>query len=348
MDENKINSYKGDIYQAAISKINWEKLSNKNILITGATGLIGSCIVEILMAHPQMDYHVFASGRNTLRADSLFSEYKNSPNFHFIKYDVTQPLENDIQFHYIIAAASGANPVLYSTDPVGVIKANIIGVDNLLEYGIKHGLEKFIYISSGDIYGEGDGRVFTEDYSGYVDPLQLRSCYTSSKRATETLCIAYASQFPIEVCIARPCHTYGPNFTDSDTRAYAQFIRNIINNEDIVMKSLGEQYRSWLYVVDCAKAIIYILLYGENKNAYNIADSSSNLMIRELAEVIANIGHKKLIFTNPDDVEARGFNVVNKAVFSTKKLEQLGWYIESNITEKMNHTISHILNQIRQ
>lgn len=334
-------TYKDDIKKAAQAKLEWEKLSGKNILVTGATGLIGSCIVEILMSRENIDYHVYASGRNESRVNKLFAEYQKSPFFHFVKHDVVEPLDSDVDFHYIIAAASGANPVLYSTDPVGVMKANFDGVDHLFAYGVKHHLEKFIYISSGDVYGEGDGRVFTEDYSGYVDPLNLRSCYTSAKRATETLCISYACQYGIEVCIARPCHTYGPNFTESDTRVYAQFIRNILNGEDIVMKSKGEQVRSWCYVVDCALGILYVLFNGQNKEAYNISDNNSVISIREMAETIAKIGGKKVVINAPSEIEKRGFNVVKKEVLDSSKLQKLGWTSLSDIEEGFAHTIKY-------
>lgn len=335
-------TYEDDIIAASRADIPWDELSGKNILVTGATGLIGSCVVEILMSRKDMDYHVYASGRDETRINSLFAEYINSPYFHFVKYDVVEPFDYDVDFQYIIAAASGANPILYSTDPVGVMKANFNGVDNLLTYGVKHHLEKFLYISSGDVYGEGDGRAFTEEYSGYVAPLNLRSCYTSSKRATETLCISYASQYGIAVSIARPCHTYGPNFTEGDTRVYAQFIRNILRGENIIMKSTGEQVRSWCYVVDCALGILYILIKGKDKEAYNISDSNSIVSIREMADIIAEIGNKEVIINAPSEIEKRGFNVVKREILDSSKLQALGWRAHCDIRQGLEHTIKHI------
>lgn len=336
-------AYIDDIKAASAAPLPWSKLSGKNILVTGATGLIGSCVVDVLMNHEGIDYHVYASGRNEKRVKKHFANYAESPFFHFLKYDVTEPLKSDIDFHFIIAAASGANPVVYSTDPVGVMKGNFCGVDNLLSYGVKHGLEKFVYVSSGDVYGEGDGRVFTEDYSGYVNPLDLRSCYPLAKRASETLCISYAHQFGIDASIARPCHTYGPHFTESDTRVYAQFIRNVLRGEDIVMKSTGSQFRSWCYVVDCASGILFVMLKGICGQAYNIADKNSNISIKELAEVIAGIGGKKVVIDLPSDIEAKGFNLVTKSVFSTEKLEELGWSVSGDYHSKFSSTIEECI-----
>lgn len=334
-------AYSDDILKAASLDIPYGKLNGKNILVVGATGLIGSCLVKVLMA-TGTDCNVYASGRNRKRAERIFAEYSDDARFHFLEYDVTKPLQSDVTFHYIIDAASGANPIAFSTDPVGVMTANFLGVNNLLAYGVQHGMERFVYVSSGEVYGEGDGREFSEDYSGYVNPMSPRSCYPSSKRAAETLCASYAQQYGVECLVARPCHVYGPGFTESDTRVYAQFIRNVLRGEDIVMKSTGEQFRSWCYDVDCATALLYILLKGESGLAYNIADNNSNISIRELAEMTASIGGTKVRIELPSDIEKRGFNPVTKSVFSNQRLMDLGWKPLHSMRESLENTINQL------
>ena len=334
-----IMAYSDDVLRVASLKIPWTDLRWKNILVTGATGMIGTTLVDVLMAHSDGGYHVYAAGRNEYKMMSHFSKYLTNPFFHFLKYDVREPLNSNIDFQIIIAGAGVASPQLYSTDPVGVMRSNFNGVDNLFIYGIAHGLERLLYISSGEVYGEGDGRIFTEDYSGYVDCTTLRACYPTAKRATESLCIAYGCQYSIDVRIARPCHVYGPYFTDSDQRVYAQFIRNVLEGDDIVMKSDGTQFRSWCYVVDCVSALLYILLKGRNGEAYNIADESSNITIKELAETIADIAGKKVRVTLSSDFEKKGYNIVKKSLMSSDKLKSIGWTIDSSFREKMNNTI---------
>lgn len=339
----EISDYQQDILKICQSDLPWAELSGCNILITGATGLIGGCMVETLMLNPKKDYNVYASGRNEERARNRFRNYVNDNSFHFIRNDVIRPLECDIRFDYIIHAASNASPNFFAQKPVEVIKSNIDGVVNLIEYGLKHGMMRFLYVSSGEVYGEGDGRVFTEDYSGYVNCATPRACYPSSKRAAETLCVAYATEYGADVVIARPCHTYGPYFTEQDNRVFAQFIRNVLQGEDIVMKSTGEQFRSWCYVVDCVSALLYILLKGEKCQAYNIADKSSNITIRELANMIAEIGGGEVMMDIPDADEKKGFNVVSKSVFSTEKIEMLGWRpLECDMRTKMKSTINMV------
>lgn len=339
-----MNSYKDDINKIFQMDLPWEKLSGCNILVTGATGLIGGCLVETLMANPRRDYEVYASGRNEARAKKRFAEIYDKEGFYFINYDVMLPLQGDVRYDFIVHAASGANPSEYAKRPVEVMKSNICGVANLMEYGREHGMKRFLYVSSGEVYGEGDGRVFIEDYSGYVNCATPRACYPSSKRAAETLCVSYAAEYDADVVIARPCHIYGPHFTESDNRVYAQFIRNVLCNENIIMKSTGEQFRSWCYVVDCVSALLYILLKGENGQAYNIADDASNITIKELAELVAGIGGKKVIIDLPDSDEKRGFNVVTKSIFSTTKTESLGWRPIVHIADGLRRSVEEVKN----
>lgn len=334
--------YKEDIKDIFLADLPWDKLKGCSILVTGATGLIGGCLVETLMMNPRRDYQVYASGRNVERARKRFSEFLDEEGFLFVNYDVMEPLKEDVNFDYIIHAASNGSPNFFAQKPVEVMKANLFGVSNLMEYGLVHGMKRMLYVSSGEVYGEGDGRTFSEGYSGYVDCTKARSCYPSSKRAAETFCVSYAKEYGADVVMARPCHIYGPYFTEQDNRVYAQFIRNVLNGEDIVMKSTGEQFRSWCYVVDCVSALLHILLKGECGEAYNIADSRSCICIRELAEIIAAIGGKKVVINVPDVEEKNVFNPVKKSVFSTKKLEELGWGPQTLIRDGLEKTIKEM------
>lgn len=338
----EISEYKKDIQRIFEADLPWEKLSGCNILVTGGTGLIGGCLVEALMMNPQRDYHVYASGRNEERARKRFHEFSGDEAFHFIKYDVMEPLDSADQFDYIIHAASNGSPNFFAQKPVEVMKANLYGVSNLIEYGLSHGMKRMLYVSSGEVYGEGDGRVFTEDYSGYVDCTKPRSCYPSSKRAAESLCVSYIDEYGADIVIARPCHTYGPHFTEQDNRVYAQFIKNVLRGENIVMKSTGEQFRSWCYVVDCVSALLHILLKGECGEAYNIADDKSNISIKELAEIVAETGGKEVVIDAPEATEKKGFNVVKKSVFATDKIKFLGWTTHDSIKENLRKCVEEI------
>ena len=210
----------------------------------------------------------------------------------------------------------------------------------LMEYGLEHGMRRMVYVSSGEIYGEGDGSEFTEMSSGYVDCASVRACYPSSKRAAETLCMSYVEEYHADVVIARLSHTYGPGFTESDNRVFAQFIRNVLRGEDIVLKSKGEAFRSWLYVVDAAHAILRLLMDGEKGNAYNVAHSESNISIRQLAELIAGKAHRKVVFDIPEDALQGNTTPITKATFNTDKLKALGWKPLFDVEQGFEHTLA--------
>ncbi len=334
-----MSTYTEDILRAGREALPWERLEGKNILVTGATGLIGSCLVDILMRREGHSYHVFAAGRNALRARRRFSAYLTRPTFHFLQYDVCEPLPSDETFHFIIHAASNASPAFFAERPVEVIQANVLGTCRLLDYGKQHGMERLLYVSTGEVYGESTADRLRETDSGYVDCATQRACYPSSKRAAETLCVSYAAEYGTDTVIARPCHTYGPYFTESDNRVFCQFIRNVLAGEDIVMKSDGSALRSWCYVVDCARALLYILLRGACGQAYNVADPTSVFSIRRLAETIAQAAGKTVVCQLPSSQESKGYSAVRHAVFDTAKLQALGWAVQGDWREKLEATV---------
>ena len=344
--------YIKDIARLFAEGLDLGRLRDKTIWVVGATGLIGSCIIDVLMQNPGRCYRVIAAGRNRARAEHKFAAYWKDACFAFAEIDVSVRMRDELlesmgdkaydglcSPDYIIDAASNASPNFFKRKPVEVMKANFDGVANLLEYGLAHGMRRMVYISSGEIYGEGDGTPFDEKSSGYVDCASVRACYPSSKRAAETLCMAYGEEYDADVVIARLSHTYGPGFTESDNRVYAQFIRNVLRGEDIVLKSRGEACRSWLYVVDAAHAILRLMMDGERGNAYNVAHAASNISIRELAELIARKAHRKVVFDIPEDATQGNTTPITKATFCTSKLEALGWKPLFDVEEGFGHTL---------
>lgn len=344
--------YQQDIASLFENGLDLSRLRDKTILVVGATGLIGSCVIDVLMQNPNKCYQVIAAGRNRERAKEKFAAYWENAHFCFVELDVTLSVRENLRgqifedaylaiqhVDYIINAASNASPNFFKQKPVEVMKANIDGISHLIEYGLDHGMKRMVYVSSGEIYGEGDGSAFTEKSSGYVDCASVRACYPSSKRAAETLCMAYCEEYGADVVIARLSHTYGPGFTESDNRVYAQFIRNVLKGEDIVLKSKGEAFRSWLYVVDAAHALLRLLMDGEKGNAYNVAHSESNISIRQLAELIAEKAHRKVVFDIPDDAQQGNSTPITKAVFNTDKLKALGWKPLFDVEQGFEHTL---------
>ena len=197
----------------------------------------------------------------------------------------------------------------YANDPIGTITANIIGTQNLLEFAVAHHAQRFAFASSNEIYGENrdDVELFKEDYCGYIDSNTLRAGYPESKRAGEALCQAYKRQKGLDVVIPRLTRSYGPTLARSDTKAMTQFIRNGVAREDIVLKSAGTQHYSYTYVADAVSGLLMVLLAGVNGEAYNIADQASNVMLKDVAAMIAQESGNQVVFELPDAVEQAGF-----------------------------------------
>lgn len=332
-----INQYEKDIKTVSLPNMN--TLAGSSVLVTGSTGLIGRCLLKMLHYHNfEHGYIIYAGCRNIDMAKKLIG-INETNNFKYVEIDVTKEINLEFKVDYIIDAASSASPQQFYSDPVGVMKSNLFGVCNLFEYGINHGLKKFLYISSGEVYGQGDGRYWRENETGYIDQMAMRSAYPSSKRCAETLCVAYAKQYGVCALIARLCHTYGPEFQLKDNRAYAEFFKNTRERTPIVLKSKGGQIRSWLYVVDCATAIITILIKGNNMNAYNVADRDSIATVSKFAELVAEVSGSQVEYHIESDENA---SPIKNALFDTGKIESLGWKPNINLYEGIKHSVTSL------
>ena len=206
----EIDNYKKDIETVARLELPWGKMQGKSIMISGATGMIGSFLVDLVMYKNQnegLDCKVYALARNERRAEERFAYCHTEPTYRFIPYDINEPLvREDIgTVDFIIHLASSTHPVAYSTDPIGTITTNIIGTHNMLEFAVKHNAERCAFASSNEIYGEnrGDVEKFDEKYCGYIDSNTMRAGYPESKRCGEALCQAYIKQKNLDIVIPR-------------------------------------------------------------------------------------------------------------------------------------------------
>lgn len=341
--ENKL--YLEDVDRVANIDLPWEKLKNKSVLITGATGLIGSFIVDVLMAknNKSLNCHIYALGRNIKRLQKRFDYCIDSDNLTILSGDVNKKLDFGVYtIDYIVHLASNTHPVAYAKDPIGTITTNVIGLYNLLEFAVECKAERFAFASSNEIYGEnrGDIEKFNEEYCGYIDCNTMRAGYPESKRCGEALCQAYLSQKNVDVVIPRLTRSYGPTLLSTDTKALSQFLHKAIAGEDIVLKSAGTQYYSYTYVADAVSGLLTVLLKGNSGEAYNISDEKSDITLKDLAAIIADIVGRNVIFDLPDEVEVSGFSKATKARLESKKLQKLGWKAIYNIEEGIQRTIA--------
>lgn len=325
----KVENYYKSVKASLNSIVNVEKLKNSSILITGSTGLICSSIIdELLVLNELFDYNIriYACARSQNSINKRFERYKDNKNLIYIQYDAKENIDFNVKVDYVIHGASNASPELYMKEPVETMLSNIFGMKNLLEFSKNNTVKSLVYISSSEVYGIKENvKPYVEDEYGYIDILNVRSSYSSSKRATETLCISYANEYDLDVKIVRPGHIYGPSAKETDRRISSSFLRDALRGENLVMKSAGEQIRSYCHSLDCASAILTVLLSGRSGEAYNISNKNSIITIKEMAEIISRIANVELILQLPNDLEIKQQNPMNNSSLNSYKLETLGW-----------------------
>ena len=339
-----------DFNQIKNSSIDWNRFENKTILITGANGFLPAYMVEtlLLLNNDILKYSpckVIALVRNEKHTKERFSNYLSDENLKIIVQDVANEINLIEKIDYIVHAASPASPKYYNIDPVGVIMPNILGTKNTLELARKNDIDGYLYFSSCEVYGRlNDGEVVNEDKDGYLDPTSVRACYGESKRMGENLCVSYGHQYNIPIKIVRPFHTYGPGMKLDDGRVFADFVKNIVNNEDIEMKSDGSARRAFCYLSDATVAFFKILLDGEKNNAYNMANAKVIISIKDLATILVNMfPEKKLKAVFSEQSKDYLQSPVKGNSVDTSKLEKLGWKPSVSIEDGFNKTIRSYL-----
>lgn len=345
----KNEKYLKDI-EKYLNAIDLEFLNNKKLLITGATGLIGSYLIDLLMKYNEKynkNIEIYAMSRNEENLKNRFITYYDSKNFHPVIEDVCNKIEID-EIDYIIHGASNTHPVAYSTDPIGTISTNVLGLYNLLDLAKEKNVKRFLFLSSVEIYGENDKNIdsFKETDLGYINCNTLRAGYPESKRLGESLCQAYIEKYNLDIVIPRISRVYGPTVLKTDTKALSQFINNVLEDKDIVLKSDGTQYFSYSYVGDVVLGLITLLEKGVSGEAYNISDERSNIHLKDLAKLIADYGNKKVIFDLPNEIERKGFSKATKAIIDSSKLKSLGYIPITPIEEGITLTID-ILKELK-
>jgi nucleoside-diphosphate-sugar epimerase len=270
---------------------------------------------------------IYAAGRNEKKMHDRFSEFFDRAYFHFIPYDASRA-DNHFDFpcDYVIHGAANSSPKKIVKEPVETMLSNFLGMKYLLDFAREKETKRILYISSSEVYGkkERKGAAKESDY-GYIDILLPRNSYSIGKQAAETLCISYADEYGLDPIIIRPGHIYGPTANRTDDHVSSSWAYDVASGKDIIMKSDGAQIRSYVYCLDCASAILKVLLCGEKGRAYNISNPASIISIKEMAELLCDAAGVRLHVEQATAEEKKGFNPMNDSSIDSSSLLALGW-----------------------
>ena len=293
------------------------------ILITGATGLIGSALVKRLA---EEDTNILCPVRSLDKAKTMF----DSETFAVVKWIETSIeellKETTDDYDYIIHCASPTASKYFVSNPVETLSFNIATTTAIMEYAKKHNVKGVLFLSSLESYGtvtEGD-TLIDEDYQGYVNPLEVRSSYNIAKRTCECICHAYSQEYNVPVKMVRLTQIISSKVAQEDMRVYAQFARSAARGEDIILHTEGTSARQYLYIDDAVEALITVLMKGNSGEAYNVANEDTYISVKDMAEFVQknfNPEHK-VVIQKRDDM---GYAPVTKLRLSTQKLRDLGW-----------------------
>jgi len=335
-----------DLRQITSASLDWDRLFGKSVLISGANGFLPAYMVETLLYLNETrnaGIQVIGLIRNREKASRRLGHLLDRRDLTLLVQDVRDPYAGPPQPNFVIHAASQASPKYFASDPVGTFEANVLGTQRMLQIAHHEKCDAFLFFSSGEVYGHGlDPHIpVTESTFGTLDPTNLRSCYAEGKRAGESLCTCWHSQFGIPAKIIRLSHTYGPGMSLDDGRVFADFVADIVARRDIVLKSDGGARRPFCYLADATVAYFTVLLNGENGEAYNVG-AKTETSVLELAQMLCTLFPERdcrLVRQQRAEGDSYLASPVVGGHFDLSKIRKLGWEPTTGIEDGFRRTV---------
>ncbi len=327
------------------NEIDWKEFQNKKILITGGTGLIGSLIVKSFLYRNQMyqaNIQIVLIARNKNKVEEM---YGKKDEITCIESSIENIHELPENIDYVIHCASPTKSKFFVTNPVETMNASIIGTQKLLELCKAQSLSKFIYLSSMEMYGVIDNEHVTESELGYIDNLNVRSCYSMGKRAAELYSYCYLQEYNVPAVIARLAMCFGSGVSKEESRVYKYFCDCVLSNQNIEVRSTGKTIVNFVYTMDAIKALFILLNKGITGEAYNIVADADRFTIMDMANYLADKHGNGIKVIQNIPKENQGFAPENQMILSNSKIKELGWKPEYQIQDALSRTLEYIKNE---
>lgn len=328
--------------------IDWECFRNRTVLVTGATGRLGMYLVEALNKADidwNLNLTIIALARSRQKLQEVFGESLQLPNIHTIVQDIEMPISWTGDIHYIFHTAGAASPQDFTNWPVDTLWGHVQGTRNVLELAREKKTAKVLYVSTVEIYGEWkSAEGIREDDMGPMHCDNARACYPEAKRMCETMLASYEAQYGVSYVGVRLCHTFGPGISLNDGRAFAEFIRNVMEGKDIVLQTDGSAARTYTYVADAIGAMLLAFTKGK-EHYYNIANLDNLISIRDLAELIAGLDPKgKVTVRYARQAEQKlKYLPFKLGIMNVDRITQLGWRPQVGVEEAFRYTLESFL-----
>ena len=328
------------------SPANWHYLQNKKVLVTGATGRLGIYIVNAVLAASkrwQLNVQVLALARSKQKLEEAFVECPEG--LRMLAQDVTVPIQWDGDVDYIFHTAGLASPEDFTFRPVETLWGHVQGTRNVLEVAKTKRARKVLYASTIEVYGAGASDIdIQETDMGTLMHTNSRACYPEAKRLCETMFSCYKEQHGVDYAAVRMSHTIGPGISLYDGRAFAEFIRNVVEGRDIVLQTSGGAVRTYTYVADTVGAMFLALLNG-TEEYYNVAAEENQISIRDLAELIASMDPTDKAEVRfgclPD--EQLAYLPFKLGILDSARMRALGWQVQVDLERAFRWTLESFL-----
>ncbi|WP_303168394.1 NAD-dependent epimerase/dehydratase family protein [Bifidobacterium dentium] len=325
---------------------------NKTIVISGATGFIGSLLSRFFIwANETYDLGVklILVARNLDKLKSILPDVAQRDDIDIVRRDFSQPCEPlHIKFDYLVHTAAITTSKTMIDYPINVLDVSYYGAKWALESARMSCNSKVLYLSSMEANGHFSvSTVATEDTLGTVDLASVRSCYPEGKRICELMCRAYSEQLGIHAVVGRLAQTFGAGILPSEGRVFKQFAMSAINDQPIILHTDGSSEGNYVYSIDALRAVFVLLTKGKDGETYNIANEECHMTIRDMAQmVVDNFGGKNTrLIVESNDAVGYGYAAPTKMLLSAAKLRALGWKPVVNLFEAYEVLLKYLKEQ---